>query len=654
MQKDFLEELDNELSGVIPENIVNTQNTQEVTLTTETLVQKDYKKTNRYQKRDQYQNKDDESSDDENSQFMTLKQTMMSNFPEVKFYLPSIRPGYTRMIPIGGNNETGAKNMNMFQYWDDILLIDCGIQFAEPDMLGANCSIPDISFLIPYKKNIKWLVVTHAHLDHIGALKFILPALDFPTIYATKLTVGIIKKGLEENKLLHLQSFVEVDTNSNEMISIGEHFKCEFFRVNHSVPDCAGVYITTPGGFKAVHTGDFKIDFAPEIDKPADLSRIGEYGRKWVTLFLSDSTGSTRKGFSTSEKHIGDTLDKIVAHHTKWRLIITIFSSWISRVQQIINACEAYDKYVFLSGRSMVENVSISKELWYLRAKPGTIKKMSPKTTEGIPLEKQVIITTGSQGEEFSALSRMAEWKHASIEIMAGDTIIFSSSVVPGNERSVVGVINKLIRLGANVVTKDDREVHTGWHAFQEEQKIMLNLVQPKYFMPIYGDLYFRHAHKNTAVSMGMKEEDILLLDNGNIVDFGPDQKVFKSKIKAPIQDIIIDGHGIGTVTSHVIQAREKMMNAGVLIILYKVDSKTRAILWPLKVESRGLVYLEEVRIIHKLIIKKAKSVYENTIKDVPEIEEKDLVKIIKSDVESYLLQKIDRSPMVVPMILEV
>lgn len=664
MKKDFLEELDSELLWEDP--IENTQpvvsqeeekKQQQSVPVKEQIPQKERQKPSFPQKKFAQENRK-ESNDagewDDNTQFLSLKQTMMSNFPEVKFYLPAIRPGYTRFIPIGGNNETGAKNMNLFQYWDDILLVDCGIQFAEPDMLGANCSIPDISFLIPYKKNIKGLVITHAHLDHIGALKHILPALDFPTIYGTKLTIGIVKKWLEENKILHLQTFVEVSTDSNELISIWEHFKCEFFRVNHSVPDCAWVYITTPGWFKAVHTWDFKIDFAPEIDKPADLSRIWEYGRKWVTLFLSDSTGSTRKGFSTSEKHIGDTLEKIIAHHNKGRLIITIFSSWISRVQQIINACESHDKYVFLSGRSMVENVAISKELWYLKAKPGTIKKMSPKTTEGIPLEKQIIITTGSQWEEFSALSRMAEGKHASIEIMAGDTIIFSSSVVPWNERSVIWVINKLIRLGANVITKDDGEVHTGWHAFQEEQKIMLNLVQPKYFLPIYWDLYFRHVHKLTAMSMWMKEENILLLDNGNIVDFGPDQKVFKSKLKAPIQDIIIDGHGIGTATSHVIQAREKMMNAWVLVLLFKVDSKTKAILGPLKVESRGLVYLDEVRIIHKLIIKKAKSIYENTVKDVPEIEEKDLVKIIKSDLEAFLLQKIDRSPMVIPMVVEV
>lgn len=651
MDKDFLDELDAELS----QNNISPSPKPPLPKPHNTPQEK--KNHQHHKPHQSKQNSQDDLWDDDGNDpapQMTLKETLMANFPKVKFYLPALRSGYTRCIPVGGNNETGAKNMNMFQYEQDILLVDCGIQFPEPDMFGVDCSIPDISFLIPYKKNIKGLVITHAHLDHIWALKHILPALDFPTIYATRLTVGIIKKWLEEAKLLHLQKFVEVNTDDTKPISIGKYFQCEFFRVNHSVPDCAGVYISTPGWFKALHTGDFKIDLAPEIDKPADLARIGEYWTKWITLFLSDSTGSTRKWFSTSEKHIWDTLEKLISHHKKGRLIITIFSSWISRVQQIINICEAQGKYIFLAGRSMVENVAISKELGYLKAKPGTIKKMSPKTTEGVPLEKQVIITTWSQGEEFSALSRMAEWKHNSIEIMAWDTIIFSSSVVPGNERSVIWVINKLIKLGANVITKDDREVHTGWHAFQEEQKIMLNLVQPKYFIPIYGDLYFRHVHKQTAMSIGFKEENVLLLDNGNIVDFAPDGKVFRSKIKVPIQDIVIDGNGIGTTNSHVIQAREKMMEGWVLVVSLKVDAKSKAILWPIKIESRGLVYLEEVRIIHKLIIKKVKSVYENTVKDVPEIEEKDLLKLLRNDLENYILKIIDRSPMVIPMILEV
>jgi len=656
MQKDFLEELDKELLWISEDEVVDTQNSDEVSKETEqSKEEKKQLHTIQKRKKSVYDTDKEENTElDDKAQSLGLKQTMISNFPEVKFYLPSIRPGYTRFIPIGWNNETWAKNMNMFQYGDDILLVDCWVQFAEPDMLGASCSIPDISFLIPYRKNIKGLIITHAHLDHIWALKYILPALDYPIIYWTKLTIWIIKKWLEESKILNFQNFVEVNTDSNETISIWENFKCEFFRVNHSVPDCAWVYITTPGWFKAIHTWDFKIDFAPEIDKPADLARIWEYWRRWITLLLSDSTWSTKKWFSTSEKEIGATLEKIIAHHSKWRLIITIFSSWISRVQQIINACEVYGKYVFLSWRSMVENVAISRELGYLKAKPGTIKKMSPKTTEWIPLEKQVIITTWSQWEEFSALSRMAEGKHASIEIMPWDTIIFSSSIVPWNERSVISVINKLIKLGANVITKDDREVHTWWHAFQEEQKIMLNLVQPKYFIPVYWDLYFRSVHKNTAMSIWMKEENILLLDNWNIVDFWPDQKVFKSRIKVPIQDIIIDWHGIWTLTSHVIQAREKMMNAWVLVVLFKVDSKSKAILWPLKIESRWLVYLDEVRVVHKMIIKKAKSIYENTIKDVPEIEENDLIKIIKTDLENFLLQKIDRSPMIIPIIMEV
>lgn len=580
--------------------------------------------------------------------------SILSNFPETKFYLPTLRDGYTRVIPIGGNNETWAKNMNMFQYGEEILLLDCWLQFAEPDMFGASYSIPDVSFLIQYKENIKGIIITHAHLDHFGSLKHILPVLWMPTIFSTKLTIGMIKKQLEEAKILSSATFVEVDSDSTQKVKIGSHFSVEFFRVNHSVPDCVGCLIETPKGTRIVHTGDFKIDFTPAIDKPADLSRIKKIGEKWITLLLSDSTGSIRKGFSTSEKEIGETLEKIISQHYKGRLIITIFSSWISRVQQIIDACEKNGKFVFLSGRSMVDNVALSKELWYLTIKPNILRKMSPKTTEGIPAEKQVIITTGSQGEEFSALTRMAEGKHNSIEILAGDTIIFSSSVVPWNEKVVIGVINKLIRLGANVITKDDREVHTWGHAFQEEQKIMLSLVNPKYFMPVYGDLYFRHLHKMTAIGVGVKEENILLLDNGNIIDFAPDNTVFKSRIKVPIQDLIIDGYGIGTTTSHVIKAREKMMNAWVLVILFKADTKTKTILGHIKLETRGLVYVDEVRQIHRMIIKKAKDVYENTVKDIPDIEEKDLLKIIKTDMEAFLLQKIDREPMVIPMILDV
>ena len=581
------------------------------------------------------------------------RQHPMARFPETKFYLPTLRDGYTRVIPVGWNNETGSKNMDMFQYGEDILLVDCGVQFAEPDMLGANYSVPDISFLIPYKDKIKGLIITHAHLDHIGALKNILPALGMPTLFGTKLTIGIIKKWLVEARLLEYATLVEVDADKLERVNIGK-FTVEFFRVNHSIPDCAGLCIETPGGARILHTGDFKIDFTPTIDKPMNLSRIGELGRQWVTLLMSDSTGSTKKWFAQSEKDIGETLDKIIGNHKKGRLIITMFSSWVSRVQQLLNSCEKYEKTVFLSGRSLVENTEIAKELGYLKFRPQILKKMTGKVVEGIPLDKQVIITTGSQWEEFSALTRMAEGKHPNIEILKGDTIIFSSSVVPGNERSVSAIINKLIRLGATVITKDDSNVHTGGHAQQEEQKIVINLAKPKYFMPIYGDLQFRTAHKNTAMNVGVPEDNVLLIDNGNIVDFAPDGNVFRSKIKAPIQDIIIDGNGIGTMTSHVIKAREKMMNSGVVVLMYKIDAKSKAILGHIKLETRGLVYLEEVRHIHRMIIKKSRDIFENTVKDIPDIEEKDLVRIIRTDLETFLLHKIDREPMIIPMIFEV
>ncbi len=643
--KDFLDELDKEISG---SEVSKEANVAPVENKAESVEKPADRKPKRHINSKKPQQKKKPSAKD-----TEVRGRFVSTFPETKFYLPALREGYTRFIPIGGNNETGAKNMGMAQYWDDIVLIDCGVQFADADLHGVNYSIPDVSFLTKYKDKIKGMIITHAHLDHIGSLKHVLPALGMPTIYGTKFTIGLIKKSLDEAGLIPHSTFVEVDAGSTEKIKVGQ-FDVEFFRVNHSIPDCAWVYLESPAGAKFVHTGDFKIDFTPAIDEPADLSRIGEIWARGINLFMSDSTGSLRKGFSMSEKDVGETLEKIVKNHTKGRLIIATFSSWISRVQQLIDICDRHGKTIFLSGRSMLENVNIAKELGYLKMKPGIVKKMTPKATQGIPPHKQVIITTGSQGEEFSALTRMAEWRHPSLEIVKGDTIVFSSSVVPGNEKSVVGVINKLIKLGANIITKDDGEVHTGGHAFQEEQKIMLNLVKPKYFMPVFGDLYFRTVHKNTAVSIGFPEDKCLLIDNGNIIDFAPNGNLFRSRIKVPIQEIIIDGNGMGTATSHVIKARDKMKNAGVLVLVYKIDKKTKAVMGHIKLETRGLVYLDEVRHIHRMIIKKSKDIYENTIKDVPDMEEKDLIKIIRTDLEKFLLQRIDREPMIIPMIVEV
>lgn len=657
--KDFLDELDQELDWTTTNS---DDNKRETKVEKKPENNKEWRKVTLVLKKDQKNNNTTNNNNKNNNNKKAenkgkdteIKWKFNSNFPETKFYLPSLRKGYTRYMPIWGNNETWAKNMWMIQYENDIVLIDCWVQFADKDMLWVNYSIPDVSFLTKYKKEIKGMLITHAHLDHIGSLKHVMPALWMPPIYGTKFTLWLIKKTLEEAWLMPHATLIEVDASSGKKIMVGS-FSVEYFNVNHSVPDCAWIYLESASGTRIVHTWDFKIDHTPAIDKPADLDRIAEIWKRDISLFLSDSTGSTRKWFSMSEKNVWEELERIVSNHTKGRLIIATFSSWISRIQQLVDICEKYDKTIFLSGRSMVENVAIAKELWYLNIKQGIVKKMTPKNTEGIAPHKQIIVTTGSQWEEFSALSRMAEWRHTSVEIIRWDTIIFSSSIVPGNEKSVIWIINKLIKLWARVITKDDWEVHTWGHAFQEEQKIFLNLIKPKYFMPIFWDLYFRTVHANTAISEWFKEENILMLDNGNMVDFAPNNwNVFKSRIKAPIQELVIDGHGMWLANSHVIKAREKMMNAWVLVIAFKVDKKTKAILGHIKLETRGLVYLEEVRFIHRLIIKKSREVYENTVKDVPDMEEKDLVKILRTDLEKFLLHKLDREPMIIPMVTEV
>jgi len=664
--QDFLDKLDDELNNMKPKK---ENNNPEVVITSVSNKKTDKTNTNKTDKKPSYSNnnnKKSNGSDDKktshryynkDSKTRTSKfehrEKFISKFPETRFYLPSLRDKHTRYIPIGWNNETGAKNMWMFQYGDDIILADCGVMFADETLPGVDYSIPDVSFLKRYTKQIKGFLITHAHLDHIGALKHIIPALEFPTMYWTKLTLWIVKKGLTEAWIMNKCTFVEIDAGKENKTKLGG-FTVEFFSINHSIPDSAGLFIESDGGAKFFHTWDFKIDHTPELDQPADIERFRRFGDKWVTMLLSDSTGSIRKGHTVSEKIVWEALDKVVSEHNSGRLIIATFSSWISRVQQLINSAERHWKTIFLSGRSMVENISIATDLGYLKCKKDTMKKMTPKNTEGIPANKQIIITTGSQWEEFSALNRMAWGLHNSIEIIEWDTIVFSSSVVPGNDRSVVAVINKLIKLGAKVITKDTLDVHTWGHAFVEEQKEIINLVRPKYFTPIYGDTYFREIHAQTAMEEGIKAENILSLDNGNIVDFTPEGRVFRSKIKVPLQDIIIDGNGMWTASSHVITARHKMKEAGVLVINYRVDKKTRAILGHIRLETRGLVYIDEVRTVHRDILRKVKMIYENTVKDIPDIEEKELLKIVKTDLEKYMFYRLDREPMIIPMITEV
>lgn len=571
-------------------------------------------------------------------------------FPNLKpQILPPLEKDFTRIITIGGHNEVG-KNSSMIQYNSEILIVDGWLQFPESTMLWAKYCLPDISFLIPLKDKIKWIVITHWHLDHIWGLKHILPALGFPTIYAPKLTVWLIKKQLEDAWIWDKAKIVVTNPDIDGIFTIGI-FRVEFFRENHNIPDACWIFIETPNA-RLVYTWDFKFDFTPSIDKPADLTKIWEIGSRWIDLLMSDSTNSLKEWFTQTEADIWLELHKIISE-TQGRIIIATFASLIGRIHQIIESAEKTGRTVFLNWRSMVENVRIGRELGYVKCNPNTVRRLT-NAIDSMPDDKVIILTTWSQWEEFSGLYRMAYGEHPIIKIRPGDSVVLSSNPIPGNERWVINLMNELIKLGATLFTKDWMDIHTSWHASREEQKIMINLIKPKYFMPAHGELFMRVAHKKTAISLWISDKNVFLTDNWSIIDIDTERKIRKNKFKLKLEDIIVDGHWIGIATSHIISARAQMMKSWVVVIIFKVDDKTKALLGPLKIETRGLAYLDEVREVHRMIIKKARTSYETTIKDIPDIEEKELIKIIKKDVESYLAYKIEREPMVIPSIISV
>lgn len=571
-----------------------------------------------------------------------------SIFPNVKPQLiPLLEKWHTRIVVIGWHNEVW-KNMSMIEYNDEIILIDGWIQFPENDMLWAKYSLPDISYLIPLKDKIKWILITHWHLDHIGWLKHILPTLGYPTMYGAKLTIWLIRKQLEDAGILDKAKMHVVNPDSDWVFQVWS-FKTEFFRQNHNIPDACGIYIESPTT-KIVYTWDFKFDFTPSIDKPADLTKIWEIGQRWIDILLSDSTNSLKEWFTQTEADIWIELHKIISESTG-RVIVATFSSLIWRAQQVIESAEKNGRTVFLNWRSMVENIKIWRELWYIKCNPNSVKRLT-NVIDQTSDERQLILTTWSQWEQFSGLYRMAYGEHPIVKIRPGDSIILSSTPVPGNERWVVNLMNELIRLGASLYTKDWMDIHTSGHAAKEEQKLMINLIKPKYFMPSHGELFMRVAHKKTAMALWIPDKNVILADNGSIIDFDTEKNVKKSKTKISLEEIIVDGQWIWIATSHVIAARAQMMRSGAVVIIFKVDEKTKTLLGPLKIETRWLVYLDEVREVHRMIIKKARTSFETTVKDIPDIEDKELNKIVKKDVESFLSYKIEREPMVIPVII--
>ncbi len=466
-----------------------------------------------------------------------------------------------RIIPIGGLEEVG-KNITAIEYGNDIIIIDCGMSFAGPDMLGVDYIVPDVSYLQKRKHQIRGIIFTHGHLDHIGATQYVVPKLGNPPLYATKLTAGLLKNRLREfalDKSVKLHEY-----NETTVLKLGA-FEVEFFRVNHSIPDGMGVFVKSPAG-TLVHTGDFKFDHSPAIDKPADMQRIAQIGKKGIDVLMIDSTNAVKPGFCKSEKDIANNIEDIITK-TKGRLIIASFSSLIGRINQICLLAAKHNRKVFLSGRSMIDNMALAENLGYTTYPKGAVRKIGPQA-KSLPPSQTIILTTGAQGETLSALTRMAIGEHAHVKIREGDTVLISASPIPGNELAIVNVINNLYRQGAKVITNGDMDIHTSGHAHAEEIKLMHSLIKPRCYVPIHGELYMRMGHAEMIKSIADPKMTVTMLENnGDILEVGR-QGIRKSKQKIPANDILVDGLGFGDIGSKVIQERKIMSTDGFLKML--------------------------------------------------------------------------------------
>lgn len=566
---------------------------------------------------------------------------------------PQILRGKLKIIPLGGLNEVG-KNMMALEYEEDIIVIDMGFEFPSEDMLGIDYVIPDVSWLEENKKRIRGIVITHGHLDHIGGIPYILPRLDFPPVFGTKLTMGLIQKRSEEFDQLRASKFYSIDPD--KPLRLGK-FLCNFFRVAHSIPDAVGVVVDTPAG-KIVHTGDFKFEDNPVGgQKPQDLHKMEALGRQNVLALFSDSTNSLKPGHTMSEQKVGETLERAIKD-VEGRLIIASFSSLIGRLQQVIDLAAKYNRKVFISGRSMSDNISIAARLGYMKLPKDTIFDIK-KYKEGVPDKQALILTTGSQGEAFSALTRISNDSHAHIKIKKGDTVLISATPIVGNERSIHTVINSLSLKGANVIYSQIAEVHTSGHAYQEEMVQMINLVKPKYFIPIHGEYFMRQAHANLAINRcGIPADRAIMIQNGNVLVAEKDKtnqgRLYVSNEKVETKYILIDGLGEGHAGSQVLMERQIMAQNGLLIVLLYVSKKGHKLLRDPDVISRGYIYMHESEFVTAEISKLAQTAYHNIMAKNSGATRNDVKKYIRQTVDNFTEKNLERRPLIVPLIVEV
>ena len=488
-----------------------------------------------------------------------------------------------KVIPLGGLSEIG-KNMTVMEYGEDIIIIDVGLMFPGEDMLGIDLVIPDISYLLERREKIRGIIITHGHEDHIGALPYLLPQLKVP-VYSTKLTQGLISVKLKERKAL-TGARLEVIPPGGD-VTLGK-FKVEFFPVCHSIPDSVGLIIYTPVG-TIVHSGDFKLDYTPVDGKPTDLSRLAQLGAQGVLLLLSDSTYAELPGYTPSERVVGETLDHVMAD-APGRVIVTTFASLVSRVQQVIDAAAKHQRRVFIIGRSMTDIVRMALELGYLNAPDGVLARLDE--LKGMPHNKVVLVTTGSQGEPTSALVRIANQDHRQVHIIRGDTVVISATPIPGNESLINRTVDNLFKQGAQVLYDKVAQVHVHGHGSQEELKLLLNLVKPKFFMPIHGEYRHLSIHAKLAESIGIPKENTFVLEDGDILELNPQAGRITGKVSAG--NVYVDGLSVGDIGSLVLRNRRMLSRDGIVVVIIAVNKQTGKLVGRPDIVSRGFVDTRE------------------------------------------------------------
>lgn len=555
------------------------------------------------------------------------------------------RPGKPRpslkVIPIGGLNEIG-KNMTLLEYENEILIIDCGMSFPESEMYGIDIVIPDFTYLIENQDKIVGMVITHGHEDHIGSVPYLLKKVNVP-IYGSRLTIGLVENKLKEHRLKGNLNSIEPGST----FKLGS-FKIEAIRITHSIAGALCLAIETPAG-RVFHSGDFKIDYTPVDGEPIDFFKLAELGKKGVDLMLCDSTNATRSGYTSSEKVVGEALESIF-RRAKKRIIIATFSSNVHRVQMIIDNAVKEGRKVAVSGRSMENVVTLALELGYLDIPEGVLVDI--KMTKNIPDEKLVIITTGSQGEPMSALSRIASGEHRAVKLKPGDMVILSSTPVPGNEKTVANVVNKLFEKGAEVIYSDIADIHVSGHACQEELKLLHSLIKPKYFMPVHGEYRHLIQHGKLAEGLGVKKDHIFILENGDVLSFNKRKiEVLTNQVSADA--ILVDGLGVGDVGNIVLRDRKLLSESGLIIVVASIDGSTQEIVSGPDIISRGFVYVRE----NEALIEEARQVAAETLERCKRNKKNDWNSMkaqVRDSLGDYIYERTKRSPIILPIFMEV